>query len=212
MLFTIQTNASITSPRNPLRAVWQSIKSVFPSRGVLAGGSKLYIDGDNFKLYIYGDNFKVGTVDATVGGKVYGGAMVVSNNHIECTLPLGTLAWCEGCGSDHRKCVGHVLQASVHLQVSVHYRQALVARCRRVWVCLVGVNLKVIEPLCCTVYGEPFISNEHRQWVRSTPSTVHSLENNPKTFRLSSCIYQLSHRFLVADDASAAPLFQSIHS
>ena len=60
-----------------------AIKSVFPSRGVLAGGSK---------LHIYGDNFKDGTVAVTVGGKVCGGAKVVSNKPIlECTLPVGTL-------------------------------------------------------------------------------------------------------------------------
>ena len=59
-----------------------AIKSVFPSRGVLAGGSK---------LHTYGDNFKDGTVAVTVGGNVSGGAKVVSNKPIECTLPVGTL-------------------------------------------------------------------------------------------------------------------------
>ena len=54
----------------------------FEWTGNLAGGRK---------LHSYGVNFKVGTVAVTLGGKVCGGAMVVSNNHIECTLPLGTL-------------------------------------------------------------------------------------------------------------------------
>jgi IPT/TIG domain len=57
------------------------IKSIFPWRGGLAGGSLLNLYGVNFS----------GTLAVTVGGNVCTGVVLVSANRITCTLPVGTL-------------------------------------------------------------------------------------------------------------------------
>jgi IPT/TIG domain/Glucose / Sorbosone dehydrogenase len=58
------------------------IKSVFPRRGSVAGGSK---------LWIFGVNFAGGTPVVTVGGKACTGVVLMSAKKIECTLPVGTV-------------------------------------------------------------------------------------------------------------------------
>jgi len=57
-----------------------SIKSVFPRRGALAGGSTLSIYGVNFS----------GTPTVTVGGKQCSNVSRKSSTKITCTLPLGS--------------------------------------------------------------------------------------------------------------------------
>jgi Glucose / Sorbosone dehydrogenase/IPT/TIG domain len=56
------------------------VKTVFPRRGGLAGGSK---------LMIFGVNFDGGTPIVTVGGNACTNAVQVSTKKIECTLPAG---------------------------------------------------------------------------------------------------------------------------
>jgi len=58
-----------------------SIKSCFPRRGGLAGGTRLNIYGVNFS----------GTPTVTVGGKVCSSPIVVSSKKITCVLPLGSI-------------------------------------------------------------------------------------------------------------------------
>jgi len=75
-----QNNLFYYAPIEPATSQ-MSIKSVFPRRGALAGGST---------LHIYGVNFATGTPTVTVGGKQCTGAVRKSATKISCTLPLGT--------------------------------------------------------------------------------------------------------------------------
>jgi IPT/TIG domain len=54
------------------------VKSVFPRRGGLPGGSK---------LMVFGENFSAGAT-VTVGGKACTGVNVVSSQKLECTIPM----------------------------------------------------------------------------------------------------------------------------
>ena len=68
-------------PKEPSSSVL-AIKSIFPRRGGLAGGSK---------LSIYGANFGNGGATVTIGGNNCGNVVVHTGQKITCTLPLGVL-------------------------------------------------------------------------------------------------------------------------